>query len=137
MAQKGSADDGTKAADVAQFDLGREMAECEEKRPWQMGHFAKTLVKKPDFRMVLISMDEASQLKEHHADGTISLQVLKGTVRFTAAGKTHELSANGVLTLGASIPHQVKALKKSALLLTIAWPEAKKLEAMEHRGYGT
>ena len=137
MAQKGLAEESTKAAEVAQFDLGHEMADCEEKRPWQMGHFAKTLVKKPDLRIVLISMDEGSQLKEHHADGTISLQVLEGAIRFTAAGKTHELSANGVLTLGASIPHQVEALKKSALLLTIAWPEAKKLEAMEHRGYGT
>lgn len=131
------ADDGTMLTRLAQFDLAQEMKDSEQRRPWPMGHYAKTLFKKSDFRMVLISMDKGSALKEHHADGSISVHVLKGSIRFTVHGKAHTLQTNGVLTLAASIRHDVEALDDAAVLLTIAWPDDEKLHAMKHRGYGT
>ena len=137
MATEGFADDGTMLKNLAQFDLAKEMMHSEQTRPWPTGHFARTLFKKPDFRMVLISMDKGSILKEHHADGTISVQVLKGSIRFTAQGDDHGLQVNGVLTLGPSIKHKVEAVEESVFLLTIAWPSDEKLQAMKHRGYGT
>jgi quercetin dioxygenase-like cupin family protein len=137
MTTEGFADDGTMLKNLAEFDLAQEMTDSEQKKPWPMGHYAKTLFKKPDFRMVLISMEKGSILNEHHADGTISVQALKGTIRFTAQEKTYELRANHVVTLAASIKHQVEALDESAFLLTISWPDAAKLEALQHRGYGT
>ncbi|MEO7027788.1 MAG: cupin domain-containing protein [Acidobacteriaceae bacterium] len=137
MTTEGFADDGTMLKDMAQFDLAQEMKDAESKKPWPMGRTATTLFKKSDFRMVLMSMEKGSILKEHHADGTISVQVLKGAVRFTAQGKGNSLVPNSVLTLGASIKHQVEALEDSAFLLTIAWPSGEKLQAMKHRGYGT
>lgn len=137
MATEGFTYDGTMLKNLAEFDLAKEMMYSEQKRPWPMGHFAKTLFKKPDFRIVLISMDKGSILKEHHADGTISVQVLKGSIRFNAQGDDHGLQVNGLLTLGPSIKHKIEALEESAFLLTIAWPSDEKLEAMKHRGYGT
>jgi quercetin dioxygenase-like cupin family protein len=76
-------------------------------------------------------------LKEHHSDGTISVQVLKGSIRFIAQGETHTLRENSIVTLGASIKHQVEALEDAAFLLTISWPDEQKLQQMKHRGYGT
>lgn len=137
MPTEGFSDDGTMLKDLAQFDLAREMAEADQKKPWPASHFAKMLFKKSDFRMVLISMEKGCILKEHHADGTISVHVLKGTIRFSVHGEAHDLRINSVLTLGASIKHEVEALEDSAFLLTISWPDAPKLEAMQHRGYGT
>lgn len=63
---------------LARFDLMREIADAERQKPWQAGHSGKTLFKKNDFRVVLICMEASSNLKEHHADGTISVQVLRG-----------------------------------------------------------
>ena len=137
MTTEGFADDGTMLQDVARFDLAQELANSEQKKPWPKGHFARTLFKKSDFRMVLISMEKGSIMKEHHADGTISVQVLKGAIRFTAQGKRYDLPVNDLLTLGASLKHAVEALEDSAFLLTIAWPDAEKLKALKHRGYGT
>jgi quercetin dioxygenase-like cupin family protein len=137
MTTEGFADDGTTLKDLGQFDLAQEMKESEQKRPWPMGHFAKTLFKKSDFRMVLIMMDQGSILKEHHADGTISVHVLKGAIDFRVHGGTRSLQTNSVLTLGASIKHELAAREESAILLTIAWPSGEKLQAMQHRGYGT
>lgn len=132
-----SLEDGTMIDKMAQFDLAKEIAESEQKKPWQSGHNAKTLFKKHDFRIVLVTMDAAAQMKEHHADGTISIQVLKGRVRFNVAGKQHELGVGSLFTLAASIRHDVAAVEDSAFLLTISWPSAEELAAMKHRGYGS
>ena len=132
-----SKDDGNMIDDLAAFDLMREIANCESKKPWQSGHYAKTLFKKDDFRTVLIAMEPSTKLKEHHADGTISVHVLKGKIRFTTQGKTHDLANGNLLTLAASIKHEVEAMQDSAFLLTISWPSEQELLAMKHRGYGT
>jgi quercetin dioxygenase-like cupin family protein len=124
-------------ADFAKFDLAHEIADSARKKPWPSGHFAKTLFKNSDFRVVLISMERASRLKEHHADGTNSIHVLHGTIRLNAQGTTHDLSASNLFTLAPSIKHDVEALEDSALLLTISWPPSEKLRSMEHRGYGS
>lgn len=137
MTTEGFASDGTMLKDIAQFDLTREIASCEQTKPWPKGHFAKTLFKKSDFRAVLISMETASIMKEHHADGTISVQVLKGAIRLTVPGVSHDLRTNEMLILAATIQHEVEALEDSAFLLTISWPHAEKLQTMKHRGYGT
>ena len=137
MTTEGFADDGTMLKDLAQFDLAHEMADSKWKKPWESGHYAKTLFKKSDFRIVLISMERAATIKEHHADGTISVHVLKGSIRFTVRGDVHDLWPGNVLTLGPSIKHEVEALEESAFLLTVSWPDNEKLQAMKHRGYGT
>jgi quercetin dioxygenase-like cupin family protein len=137
MTTEGFADDGTMLKDLAQFDLAQEMADSESKKPWVSGHYAKTIFKKSDFRIVLISMETGSKIKEHHADGTISVHVLKGSIRFTVQGNARDLGPAHVLALGASIKHDVEALEDSAFLLTVSWPNSEKLQAMKHRGYGT
>ncbi len=137
MTTEGYADDGTTVKEFAQFDLAQEMMDSERSKPWAKGHTAKTLFKKTDFRMVLISMEEGAALREHHADGTISVQVLKGSIRFISQGEAHTLRQNSIVTLGASITHQVEAIEDAAFLLTIAWPDKDKLRTMQHRGYGT
>ena len=137
MTTEGFADDGTMIKHIAQFDLAQEMAESEQKKPWQSGHYARTLFKKSDIRIVLISMEPGSQMKEHHADGTLSLQVLNGQIKVRINGKSQDMSEGSLLTLSASIPHEVEALTHSAFLLTISWPSNSELLQMKHRGYGT
>lgn len=132
-----SLEDGTMIDKIAQFDLPQELAEAERKQPWPSGLYAKTLFKKHDFRVVLISMQNSAHMKEHHADGTISIQVLKGRLRVSVNGKPHELGTGSLFTLGASIRHNVDAIGDSAFLLTISWPSDQELAAMTHRGYGT
>lgn len=132
-----SAADGNMTDELAQFDLQREMADAARQKPWASGIHSKTLFKKPDFRMVLIEMEPGAKMDEHHADGTICVQLIKGRIRFRVQDRTHELGSGNLLTLGASIKHDVEALEESALLLTIAWPSNQELLQMPHRGYGT
>jgi len=82
-------------------------------------------------------MEPRAHMKEHHADGTISVHVLKGKIRMNVGGKPYDLAAGSLFTLGASIRHEVESLDDSAFLLTISWPSAEELAAMKHRGYGS
>jgi len=132
-----SLQDGTMVDKIAQFDLPKEMAASEQKKPWPSGIYAKTLFKKHDLRVVLISMQNTAHMKEHHADGTLSIQVLKGQLRVSVNGKSHDLPTGTLFTRGHSIRHDVEANGDSAFLLTISWPSAEELAAMKHRGYGS
>lgn len=132
-----SQQDGTMIDKQAQFDLLKEISDSEKKKPWTSGHYARTLFKKHDFRIVLICMEKDTKIKEHHADGTISVQVLKGHLRLNVGGHAHDLGTGNLFTLAASIRHDVEAAEDSAFLLTISWPGNEELAAMKHRGYGT
>ncbi|HTC74976.1 MAG TPA: cupin domain-containing protein [Edaphobacter sp.] len=132
-----SLQDGTMVDKIGQFDLPQEMDDAERKKPWPSGIHSKTLFKKHDLRIVLISMQIGAHMNEHHADGTISIQVLKGQLTVTVNGKGHDLPAGSLFTLAHSIRHDVMAKDNSAFLLTISWPSDEELAAMKHRGYGS
>lgn len=120
---------------VTQFDLPSEIASAEMRKPWPTGIFSKTLVKEQDMRVVLSMMEPGAQMKSHHADGSISVQVLRGAVHLRAQAEDHELRSGQILTLLPSIRHDLKASEPSALLITLSWPESEKLRSMPHRGY--
>ena len=70
-----SGGDGNMITDRAQYDLTLEIADSERQRPWPSGIYAKTLYRKQCLRAVLISMEAGARMKEHHVDGTSSLQI--------------------------------------------------------------
>lgn len=129
--------DGNMVDKLAHFHLFNEIEQAEHKKPWTAGHYARTLFKKHDLRIVLMVMQQGSHMKEHHADGTISIHVLKGSVRVNVADKPHDLREGNLFTLAGSIRHEIVALADSAFLLTISWPKTEELAAMKHRGYGS
>ena len=105
------------------FDLTAELADLRRSaRPGRHGVHARTLVKRPDLRAVLVALEPGGRLAEHHAPGSITVQVLAGRLRFGEAGRVVDLAAGQLLTLGGAIAHEVEATEESAFLLTIAWP---------------
>lgn len=106
------------------------------KSPWPSGIHAKTLYKKLGFRTVLNSTEASAHMKEHHVDGTSSVQLLRGHTRYSAEAQTYDLKATSLSTVGASIQYEVEAIEASVFLLTISWPASQQLFAMQHRRYG-
>lgn len=132
-----SDDKGIMTDTLVQFDLQQEIANADKQKPWPVGIHAKTLFKKRDFRAVLIVMEPGAKMSEHHADGTISVQVIKGQIEFRTPEKSHTLKPGNLLMLDASIKHDVEPQGEAAFLLTIGWPSSEKLESLPHRGYGS
>jgi quercetin dioxygenase-like cupin family protein len=105
------------------FDLGAELERLRAEESWLQGtRNAKTLVKEPDFRLVLISLRRDGRMEEHRAPGRISIQTLTGRLRLYVQGETIDLTVGQVLVLDPGVTHDVEALEESAFLLTIAWP---------------
>ena len=105
------------------FDLNAEVERLRNEDAWQEGRNSKTLVKHPDFRIVLTVLQSKASLHEHKAAGRISVQVVTGHIRMHVAGQTFDLPAGHLIALDRAIPHDVQALEESAFLLTICWPK--------------
>jgi quercetin dioxygenase-like cupin family protein len=122
---------------IARFDLQDEITQANGRRPWPSGVFSKTLVKRPDIRLVLVMLEAGARMKDHHADGSVSLHVLRGRMRLRCQDADDELGPSHVVSLAPGLRHDVEALEPCVLLLTLSWPESEKLRQMPHRGYGS
>ena len=109
---------------LLEFDLNAQIEQLKCEPAWQNGRNAKTMVKYPDFRIVLMLMKAKTHIEEHHADGRISVQTIAGHIRMHVAGKDFDLPAGHLLALDHEVRHDVEALEDSAFLLTIARPVA-------------
>lgn len=102
------------------IDFATVRDELERASPLSAGaHTAKTLVKQPDMRIVLVVMKSGSLLKEHQAEARISVQTLSGRIRFRAAGETTDLPTGKLLVCDKKVPHEVEALEDSTFLLSL------------------
>ncbi len=104
-----------------EFDLNAQIEQLKSEPAWQNGRNAKTMVKYPDFRSVLMVVKAMTRIEEHHADGRISVQTLAGHIRMRVAGNEFDLPVGHLLALDHEVRHDVEALEGSAFLLTIAW----------------
>jgi len=114
------------AQPLLQFDLAAEIEHLRGEESWQRGsgRSSRTLVKHPDFRIVLVAMKRNTEMKEHRAEGRISIQTIIGHVRLKLPRQAVELPAGHFLALDRGITHDVEAVEESAFLLTICWPES-------------
>ncbi|WP_262245497.1 cupin domain-containing protein [Parapedobacter soli] len=108
-------------APLVAIDLPRFMEQIKNEPAWLNGpRNAITVFKSERLRIVLIALHDGSDLPTHTADGTISVQVLEGSIRFGTAEESVQLDKGQMVTLHERIPHNVLALKESLFLLTLA-----------------
>lgn len=95
---------------------------------WKMesGRSARTLVKYPDLRIVLISMKAGTSLKQHKTDARFAILTLAGHLRLHLPKASVDVPAGEMLALDRGVPHDVEAVRQSTFLLIIAWPDREK-----------
>lgn len=116
---------GTLTAPLMDFNLVQEIEQLHAEEAWlRTGRNSKTLVKQPDFRIVLIALQKGGHLEEHSADARISIHTLSGHVKLQMPDQTVDLPGGHLLVLDRALEHDLEALEESAILLTISWPHA-------------
>jgi quercetin dioxygenase-like cupin family protein len=105
------------------FDLANEVSRLEAEQPWQAEHTANTIVKFPDFRIVLIAIKAGGRLREHRTAGRVSIHCVAGEMKVHVQDELVALAAGTLLCLDRDVPHEVEAATDSVFLLTIAWPK--------------
>ena len=108
-------------APLVSIDVDDFIKKMKREPAWENGdRNAMTIYKTSGMRIVLIALHKEAELKRHVTEGIISVQVLDGKINFTTDDKEVEIEKGQMITLHKGIYHQVKALKESVFLLTIA-----------------
>lgn len=96
--------------------------ELRQQEPYRReGHTARTLLRAPDLRVVLIAIQGGSRIAKHRADESASLHVVSGHVRLHLPERLADLRAGELLLLERGLEHDVEAVTDSALVLTLGW----------------
>jgi len=107
-------------APLVTIDLPKFMEQIKTEPAWLNGpRNAITVFKSERLRLVLIALHAGAEMPTHTADGTISVQVLEGRLRFGTANESVQLEKGQLVTLHERIPHSVLALEESLFLLTL------------------
>ena len=81
---------------------------------------ARTLVKEGRLRATLVALKRGAAQRQHHVDGPVSIQCLRGNVAITVGDNTSELTSGGLMVLDAKVAHSAKALRDSSILITMS-----------------
>jgi len=90
-----------------------------EDHPARGGHRQITLLHREKVTQVLFSFEAGGHLDRHSAHGIVTIHVLEGRLRIEADGADHELSQGEVIILDPDVPHDVRAVERAAMLLTV------------------
>ena len=115
------------ANEVIRKSIQDELEKLKNADSWQRetGRSSETIVKYPEFRIVLIRMKPGSYMSHHRAEGPISVHAVLGKIKVHLPDdRTEELVPGDLLAIERGLEHDVEALEESAFLLTIAWAEA-------------
>jgi quercetin dioxygenase-like cupin family protein len=116
----------------AVFDLEQIVREMRDEPEYSHdhGHAARTIVRTPHLRVVLIAIRAGAHIAEHVAQATAAIQVVSGRVRIRLPrlarqhdDRFEELSPGRLLAIEGGLAHSVDGLEDSALLVTLGWRE--------------
>ena len=106
---------------TAVFDVGALLESVRLQDPAQPEKDRTVILLKTDsLRLIFRSFSEGASLPMHKAPGPITVQVLDGHIEFMAGTRTTPVRKGEVLALESGVPHSVKALSNSAILITVA-----------------
>lgn len=109
------------SGDVLLFDLEQERDRLGSPAAGQpSGRHARTLLKSGPLRVTLIVLAPGGTTAEHQAEGPITVQPLRGRIRFSAGTEVHELGPGELLSAGPGVRHAVASDEGAVFLLTIA-----------------
>ena len=85
----------------------------------ERGHRQETLYRHGGYSIALFAFDRFAGLPEHKANGVVTMHVLRGCMKITAAGQVHELRAGQMLILAPGVAHAVAAEEEGEMLVTV------------------
>ncbi len=85
----------------------------------QDGTLSRVLYKDERLRLVAFAFDERQELTEHTAAVPAVVQVVRGRFHLTLGTEEVTADASSWIRMPANLPHSVRALEPSVMLLTL------------------
>ena len=113
---------------LLQVLIPHEVQSMRKKEAWQTGagRSARTLVKYPDLRIVLVSMKTGTRFKQHKTSARFAILTLAGRLRLHLSDATVEVPRGELLALDREVSHDVEAIRQSTFLLILTRPDREK-----------
>ena len=83
------------------------------------GHRQIAIVRHGPVSLILYAFEKNGVLKQHRAAGVVTIQLLAGRIEISARGVILDVKPGELVALEPSIPHAVRALAVSDVLLTV------------------
>jgi len=97
-----------------------EIARLKSTPEWESGgRHAVSLIKDAPLNILLMILKKGAHLHEHRTKGPVAVQVVSGSIRFSA-GAERTISAGEMVGLARNVAHSVEALEESAIILVTA-----------------
>jgi quercetin dioxygenase-like cupin family protein len=90
-----------------------------EPHPAISGHRQIAIARHGPVTSILFVFDADGLIKEHSAEGTVMIQVLAGRLQVLADEEVREVKAGELMAIAPGVPHSVRALAPSEMLLTV------------------
>jgi quercetin dioxygenase-like cupin family protein len=118
---------------LLQVLIPNEVQSMWKEEAWQTetGRSARTLVKYPDLRIVLVSMKAGTRFKQHKTSARFAILMLAGHVRLHLPNATVEVPRGELLALDRDVSHDVEAIRQSTFLLILTRPDQGKEKCHE------
>jgi quercetin dioxygenase-like cupin family protein len=108
------------AAPVQVVDLASAAAELRaEKHAAVAGHRQIAVVRHGPVTIIQFVFDEGGLLKQHRADGVVTIHVLEGRLKVIVDEEAREIGRDELMALAPGVMHSVLALAPSDMLLTV------------------
>lgn len=83
------------------------------------GHRQVAVFRHGPVTLISFVFEAGGTMKEHQADGVVTIHALSGHLRVAVGGQLFDLTTGRLLGLGPRIPHTVSAIEASEMLLTV------------------
>ncbi len=77
------------------------------------------IIKAAQLEVIRIVLHAGKSLREHQTPGEITVQCIEGSVEFSMPDRTTVLNQGDFLHLEAAVPHALRAIADTSLLVTI------------------
>jgi quercetin dioxygenase-like cupin family protein len=102
------------------INIAAEIARLKSTSEWaSRDRHAISLIKDDALNILLMVLKQGARLHEHSAKGPIAVQVISGSIRFSA-GAERIIAAGEIVGLDRNVAHSVEALEESAIMLVTA-----------------
>lgn len=102
------------------FDLDEQIRELQTDDAFlRSGRVGRTLAKHGRLSLTLVVLREGVEVGTHHAASPMTLQPIRGRLRYRVGEDRFEIGTDEVLYFGPGNAQDIRALEDTALLLTI------------------
>jgi len=86
------------------------------------GHRQVTVLRDGPVTVVLFVFEAGGTVRQHQAPGVVTIHVLAGRLDVALPDATHGVMGGQILSLAPGVPHSIRAIDASEMLLTVYLP---------------